>query len=769
MKKIYPIMTVAFTLATMPSMLKAQQFSQAVARHADKNQIAVETPEHNVKFYDTEALRHLDFTGANVSVVPAEGTASDSFGGIGYGLSFVKSAGKGVSGTFVNADGHVAVTEAKGWQESLYVKWLPMAGADSYHVYVKGGHLKEYTRIDAQLVRDYGAYGRADAVGLSAGDGYEVKVVPVSDKRELTEAATVVTGINIRPYSREGFAHFGYEGVGAYNDDGTLKSNAKVLYVTAATAKTITTEVKTDKNRTATVQGLQAIIDAYQKGNDSIPIAFRFIGKVSLVDLDGISSSAEGLQVKGKRDYSPLNLTFEGIGDDATVFGFGFLVRNARSVEFRNFAIMRCLDDALSLDTKNSHVWIHNMDFFYGRAGGDADQKKGDGTVDIKGDSRYVTVSYNHFWDNGKSSMCGMKGETGENWITYHHNWFDHSDSRHARVRTMSVHSWNNYFQHCDVYGMGATMGSSLFAENNYFEATKRPIMSSGQGTDATGDGTFSGEAGGIIKSFGNVYVDRPANFSLITQKVNARSFDVYETSTVDEQVPSTVVTLKGGTPYNNFDTDPAKMYVHHADDAVRVPSVVTGYYGAGRLNHGDLVFTIPDETKVSGGHQLPCPELASKIDAYQSSLVKIFGEEKIPSGGDTGGDTGGDSGGDTGGEIQGGILCDFSASAPSDASFSVSGNYSGSKGSVTVDGKTLTVCLKMESATKVSFAVAAPMKMTLYFGTSDTKCNVKIDGTKVAGDMTSHTVVQTLQAGSHELTKADQCNLFAIRLEPLQ
>ena len=29
--------------------------------------------------------------------------------------------------------------------------------------------------------------------------------------------------------------------------------------------------------------------------------------------------------------------------------------------------------------------------------------------------------------------MCGMKSETGENWITYHHNWFDHSDSRMAR------------------------------------------------------------------------------------------------------------------------------------------------------------------------------------------------------------------------------------------------------------------------------------------------------------------------------------------------
>ncbi len=63
------------------------------------------------------------------------------------------------------------------------------------------------------------------------------------------------------------------------------------------------------------------------------------------------------------------------------------------SVEFRNFAIMRCLDDAMSLDTDNSHVWIHNMDLFYGKKGGAADQAKGDGTVDIKGDSQVYNCS----------------------------------------------------------------------------------------------------------------------------------------------------------------------------------------------------------------------------------------------------------------------------------------------------------------------------------------------------------------------------------------
>ena len=250
--------------------------------------------------------------------------------------------------------------------------------------------------------------------------------------------------------------------------------------------------------------------------------------------------------------------------------------------------------------------------------------------------------------------MCGMKSETGENWITYHHNWFDHSDSRMARVRTMSVHMYNNYYQHNDVYGIGATSGSSIFMESNYFDAVKRPIMSSLQGTDAKGDGTFSSEKGGLIKAYGNVFANKPDNFSYITYAENNTSFDAYEVSDPSEQVPASVKTLVGGTSYNNFDTDPSLMYAYAADKAEDVPSIVEGFYGAGRLNHGDIDFAIPDETVVTNGHQQPWPALASILDAYTSGVVKVFGESNATGegastgGGETGGSTGGTEGGST-------------------------------------------------------------------------------------------------------------------------
>lgn len=756
------------------------KITNAVARNSKVNQMYVTTKSGDVKYYNTADLTSVKFEGDKAIIAPKSGAENDEYNASVQAISFAKKADQGESGDVDNPAGVIQITEAKGWQESAYLKWAPFEGASSYNVYV------DDKKIDAQLIRQYASYYRADVLGLKAGT-YSVKVVPVNAEGTEIAGANTASNLVVKSYNREGFAHFKYDGVGAYNNDGTLKAGAKVLYITAKTAKTVSTTVNTGKSETIT--GLQSIIDAYSKGKDKTPIAFRIIGKVNLSDLDHISSSAEGLQIKG----ATMNMTFEGVGDDATVYGFGFLLREAESVEFRNFAIMRCLDDAMSLDTNNSHVWIHNMDLFYGKKGGAADQAKGDGTVDIKGDSKYVTVAYNRFWDNGKASMCGMKSETGENWITYHHNWFDHSDSRMARVRTMSVHMYNNYYQHCDVYGIGATSGSSVFMESNYFDATKRPIMSSLQGTDAMGDGTFSGEKGGLIKAYGNVFANKPDNFSYITYANNNTSFDAYEVSAPSEQVPASVKTLVGGTSYNNFDTNSSLMYAYAADKAEDVPAIVEGFYGAGRLNHGDIDFVIPDETVVTNGHQQPWPALASILDAYTSGVVKVFGESNASGeggsteggstggsteggetggsgeGGSTGGSTGGSEGGSTVTPIEGTVICSFAGGKASNSSFTVAGSFKNSKTGVTVDGNTYNDYLKIESsAGTVSFKTTAKMQMTCYTG--DAKAKLKIDGTDVTGDTTKGIVTVTLEAGDHTIAKANSGSqsLYLIKLVPV-
>ena len=757
------------------------KITHAVARNSKVNQMYVTTKSGDVKYYNTADLTSVKFEGDKAIIAPKSGSENDEYDASVQTISFAKKADQGESGDVENPTGVIQITEAKGWQESAYLKWAPFEGASSYNVYVDG------KKIDAQLIRQYASYYRADVLGLKAGT-YSVKVVPVNAEGTEIAGENTASNLVVKSYSREGFAHFKYDGVGAYNNDGTLKAGAKVLYITAKTAKTVSTTVNTGNSETIT--GLQSIIDAYSKGKDKTPIAFRIIGKVNLSDLDHISSSAEGLQIKG----AEMNMTFEGVGDDATVYGFGFLLRDAISVEFRNFAIMRCLDDALSLDTDNSHVWIHNMDLFYGKKGGAADQAKGDGTVDIKGDSKYITVAYNRFWDNGKASMCGMKSETGPNYITYHHNWFDHSDSRMARIRTMSVHMYNNYYQHNDVYGVGATSGSSVFMESNYFDATKRPIMSSLQGTDAKGDGTFSGEKGGLIKAYGNVFANKPENFSYIPYSESNTSFDAYEVSDPSQQVPSSVKTLVGGTSYDNFDTNSSLMYAYAADKAADVPSIVEGFYGAGRLNHGDIDFVIPDETVVTNGHQQPLPALASLLDSYTSGVVKVFGESNATGeggsteggstggsteggetggsgsgsgeGGSTGGSTGGTEGGSTVTPIEGTVTCSFATDGTlSNTAFALTGTKkSVRKESTTIEGVTYSASLKMEEGTEVSFTTTQKMTLYVYYGVSGAKTNVKVDGVKLSGTPT--TVV--LEAGAHKITKNESTTVALIKLVPV-
>ena len=603
---------------------KADVSDHAVAFDSQANQALITNSDNSLKYYNTADIAKMTIDKDTLYV---RGSDWQDVYYTPKNVCFAKASGSNTGGKVSNEDGKVEITEAKGWLESTYMKFKKFGDCTLYHVYIKGGDYTDYTRIDSMLVRSYGDFYRVDMVGLKAGS-YDMTVVPVSKGKELEANANEATAMTVQNYDRSGFAHLNNTGVGAYNDDGSLKSDARVIYVTAQTAKTVICEVKTGSKAANMTQctGLQAILDAYQKGYETRPLDVRFIGLVEKVDLDAISSSSEGLQIKGKNACSNLYITLEGIGDDTTLRGFGLLLRNAANVEMRNFAIMRCMDDCVSIDTDNKFIWVHHLDFFYGQKGSDADQVKGDGTTDIKGDSQYITVAYNHYFDSGKSSLCGMTSESEPNYIDYNHNWFDHSDSRHPRVRTMSVHVWNNYYDGCAKYGVGATTGSSVFVESNYFRATKDPMLISQQGTDAKGEGTFSGETGGMIKSYGNVYADKGSsfNFTPITQHESATSFDCYEVASRDEQVPADVKALVDGTTYNNFDTNSTLMYTYKPDAATQVPAVVMGWTGAGRLGKGDFrwTFTSSDDSSYAIN-----AALSAAIDSYQSKMVGISAE----------------------------------------------------------------------------------------------------------------------------------------------
>jgi pectate lyase len=697
----------------------------------------------------------------------------------------------------------LTLTEQSGWLESAYVEWQPVKNAEGYVAYVKEASASDdaYEKLDDTLIRQYADYWRADALGLKEGS-YVMKVTAVlKDGKTVSESTS---SLEVEKYDRSGFAFSENSkfqtGSGAYNDDGTLKKNAQVIYVTPETAKTCTAVVNGKE-----VTGFQSILDAKQSAGtkDTSPLDFRIVGCVTADDVDHFSSSAEGIQLKGKSAYTEMNITIEGVGEDAAVQGFGFLVRNSGNVEFRNFAVMAFMDDGISLDTKNCNIWVHNMDIFYGSTGGDSDQAKGDGSVDIKGASTNVTVSYVHFWDSGKCSLCGMS-DSAEFLVTYHHNWFDHSDSRHPRIRVASVHIYNNYFDGNAKYGVGTTKGSSAFVEANYYRNCKNPMMSSMQGTDALGQGTFSGENGGMIKAYNNITVGASsliyANSDAGTAKADAVSFDAYLASSREETVPSSYKTVAGATTYNNFDTSSAYdlgVAEEDIDDPQDVPPIVTKY--AGRMNGGDFDWTFQesDDTNYSVD-----TALKAKVVNYKSSVLAIGGykgvdvepsttekatesttkateattkatesttkatesttkatesttkaTEATTKATESTTEAPTTAPAETTAKVH-----NFSTDGTSSDFYTISGKLSSNKGTVSYNGLSLDTCLKIESKTKITFTTTDKAELVLVFNQKNSS-DIKVDGTVYT--LADGILSLEIEAGSHEITKESTGNLY--------
>lgn len=534
----------------------------------------------------------------------------------------------------------VTITESVGWLETAFVKWQPVSGAQSYNVYYSGNGITNQ-KIDNQLIRSYGTYFRADVLGLAAGT-YTVTVKPVISGVEGT--GTTTSSLTVLAHDRNGFAFQGGRIPGGYNMDGTPKANAVIVYVSENTKNTVSLTVT--GATTNPCVGIQNILYGYKKGSDNRPLIVRILGNVT--DMDVMEGGDIVIENKNNAAGS---ITLEGVGDDAVGNGWGVRLKSASNIEVRNLAVMNVnstAGDDFGLQQDNDHIWIHNNDMFYGDAGSDADQVKGDGAMDVKL-STYITISYNHFWDCGKSSLLGLSEDTTSGlFITYHHNWFDHSDSRHPRVRFYSAHVYNNYYDGIAKYGIGSTEGSSIFAEGNYFRNAKYPMMVSLQGTDVwnasaqkndpTNYGTFSKENGGTIKAFNNLFdqdggtnnmrfvaYGDPNPLFNIEGKINSTTdFDAYVPTTRGEQVPNTVKTFAGANVYNNFDTD-ATHYVKNLvpDSPVVAKAKVIQY--AGRVSGGDFKWTF--NNSVDDSAYLVNDPLKAAVTNYASKLVAVQGE----------------------------------------------------------------------------------------------------------------------------------------------
>jgi len=500
-----------------------------------------------------------------------------------------------------------AIKEVKSYNESLAVEWEeanPAAATVQYKP-VSGG---DWQTVDKELIRSYEDGARVDIVGLKAGS-YTVKITPSSGTSfDIPEVA-------VTAYDRSGYAHFNYtNGIGAYNDDGTLKDNAVVIYVTEQNKDTVMKEAcakydclnmfqipnygggknwggkdadgigwwlnnsqytmdnKNSNNNgrpSNTYDAVNGSKLAFKQANATHPIVIRFIGTVTTPEgCTAYDKEDEGGSVGDNGNMARMknykNITFEGIGEDAEIKGWGFhfiagtdgVDGQGSSFEVRNLTFNEYPEDAVGMEGQQSgttitapvsRCWIHHNTFLPGRCDdpAESDKAEGDGSCDFKR-GEYFTASYNYFEYCHKTNLVGSSDSSMQFNMTYHHNMWYQCGSRIPLTRHANVHFYNNYvcgdttekttpYSHISKpslsYVHSLRASCYIFTEGNYYEGSKN----------------ITEKSGGTAKGWNNMYY---ANIGTNT---------IVNATKRDQEVSNSC--KNNSIDYTKFDTNPEQFY----------------------------------------------------------------------------------------------------------------------------------------------------------------------------------------------------------------
>lgn len=455
-------------------------------------------------------------------------------------------------------------SQVGGWFESIYAEIPSIKDADVTGVSYSGATSGTLSGDDlTYLVRDMSGGVRIDVPGLKVGT-YTLTVT--------TSSGTVTKdNIIVQEYDRSGYAHYNYtEGVGAYNDDGTVKANAKILYVTNENKDTVSV---TSKDGT-TVTGIGNILNSAGKdagtgttskggkpntnagiigklADDGTPLVVRIVGDVKApagvtaydsVDYGGtVGDNGYMARMQGGKD-----VTIEGIGADSSINGWGihficdtvgYSKGNGKSFEVRNIKFQNVPEDCVGMEGQQEgstitagveRCWVHNCSFYAPSISNPAESDKsgGDGACDFKR-GQYFTNSYCYYKGYHKTNLVGSSDSSLQFNLTYHHNYWQNCEARGPLGRQANIHMYNNYYEGQTDYAMNARANCYIFSEYNLFYMCKNP-----QRVDA-----------GAIKSY---------NDSL------SGCIEAMEAKVVTDK--STKVS--SGCKYENFDTDSSLSYI---------------------------------------------------------------------------------------------------------------------------------------------------------------------------------------------------------------
>lgn len=504
----------------------------------------------------------------------------------------------------INTFAATSFSAAGGWFETLYAEWAGNK-SDVTAVSYSGTASGSLTGDDlTYLVRQDGSNVRLDIPGLKAGT-YNLTVT--------TNSGTITkNNIKVYEYDRSGYAHYdahkeGVTGIGAYNDDGTLKSNAVVVYVTEENKNTVQLPGYTGSQYPAGignilnyksedangVTGGGKIDIVKQLREEGIPLDVRFLGTIrggdsntsnnppaeNIKGLTGYNTPTNG-GTKGDngmmiRVYKSSNVTFEGIGDDATLDGWGIQVISqtgfvSQGLEFRNLNFTNTPEDAIGLEgtaslssspqskdwlnsscTPIKFSWVHNNTFHQGfcKNPAESDKAEGDGSCDWKRGYGY-TMAYNHYINNHKTNLIGSSSQSIQYDASLHHNWYEGVMSRQPLARQSNIHIYNTYFDGATSYAISPRAHAYIFSEGNYFGACKNPVDSAKEGS-------------ATVKSYNDSFAG--CNGTNAAQQVTNKTDKVSDSS---------------GNPYAGFETG-SDMYEYTATSPIQAKADCLNLAGA--------------------------------------------------------------------------------------------------------------------------------------------------------------------------------------------
>lgn len=226
------------------------------------------------------------------------------------------------------------------------------------------------------------------------------------------------------------------------------------------------------------------------------------------------------------------NKTIIGLGSTAAITAHGLNISGVQNVIVRNIAFSNAAVNSITIQQSAHHVWVDHNSF----------TNATDTLMDIKRQANYVTVSWNHFTNTLETILQGHDcafNDTGFLKVTFHHNWFDGTQTRHPRTRYANpTHVFNNYYLNITGYGVAATCNAHTLVEGNFFQNVPTPTSL-----------TEGGDPAGFIVERNNMFVN-------------------------------------SGTPVTSGTvTEPSTFYSYTLDPTANIPTIVTNGAGPGKIN----------------------------------------------------------------------------------------------------------------------------------------------------------------------------------------